>query len=248
MKIQLRHRYDEVISVENLVLAWKEFAVGKGSKSDVQDFNGHLMDHIFALHADLVKREYRHGGYESFFIHDPKRRHIHKASVSDRVVHHALYRACYQFFDRTFIADSFSCRNDKGPYKAIDRFQRFARQVSRNRSRACWVLKCDIRKFFASIDHGILLSILASHIPDNEILALFQNIVSSFETIVGSPVGLPLGNLTSQLLANVYMNRFDQWVKHTLKATHYIRYADDFVFFLIRKTTSRIYFLAWTVS
>ena len=102
--------------------------------------------------------------------------------------------------------------------------------MSRNRSRACWVLKCDIRKFFASIDHKILFSILASYIPDKNILSLFQNIIDSFETIVGSPVGLPLGNLTSQLLANVYMNHLDQWVKHVLKAKHYIRYADDFVF------------------
>ena len=98
-------------------------------------------------------------------------------------------------------------------------------KVSRNYTSGCWVLKCDIKKFFASIDHGILLSVLDGYIPDKKIMLLLQEIVESF------PHGLPLGNLTSQLFANVYMNIFDQWVKHSLKAKYYIRYADDFVFF-----------------
>ncbi len=230
MKVQLVHTYNDIISIENLCLAWQEFVVGKKKKSDVQIFARNLMDNIVELHQSLVNRTYRHGGYESFYVTDPKRRHIHKASVRDRLLHHAVYRILYPFFDRTFISDSYSCRNDKGTHKAVNHFRTLANQVSRNYTRSCWVLKCDIKKFFANIDHQILLSILREYIPDQDILWLLQNIIGSFSTELKPGVGLPLGNLTSQLFANVYMNKFDQWVKHKLKAKYYARYADDFVF------------------
>jgi len=223
-KKQLVHTYNDIISLENLASAWQEFVIGKKSKSDVQDFSLHLMDNIIALHEDLTNHSYCHGGYESFYINDPKRRHIHKANVRDRLLHHALFRILYPFFEKTFIADSFSCRIDKGTHKAIDRFRTMVRKVSKNQTAACWVLKGDIKKFFASVDHKILLNILTEYIPDKDIIQLLENIIVSF------PVGLPLGNLTSQLFANVYMNVFDGWTKHQLKARYYIRYADDFVF------------------
>ncbi len=265
-KIQLSHSYENIISLENLCLAWEEFIVGKTKKADVLQFASNLMDNIVSLHEDLVNpapqgcragRAYQHGGYESFYITDPKRRHIHKASVRDRLLHHAVYRILYPFFDKTFIADSYSCRNDKGVHKAINRFRQLVYNVSKNNTRTCWVLKCDIKKFFASIDHEILLSILGEYIPDKDILRLLKNIIESFETperplLPSSPlqrggrianpllhkgegrersrVGLPLGNLTSQLFANVYLNQFDQWVKHQLGSHYYVRYADDFVF------------------
>ncbi len=228
--IRLSHTYDDIISLENLCLAWEEFIVGKKKKQDVVNFAHNLMDNIVELHEALVNRSYRHGSYESFYINDPKRRHIHKASVRDRLLHHAVYRILYPFFDRTFIPDSFSCRNDKGIHKAINRFRTLDYRVSKNHQRTCWVLKCDIRKFFGSIDHAILFSILKQHIQDKDILCLLENIIESFNTEGKKGVGLPLGNLTSQLFANVYMNKFDQWVKHHLKSHYYVRYADDFVF------------------
>ena len=181
-KIQLVHTYNDIISVENLCLAWQEFVIGKKKKEDVQMFARNLMDNIVELHTDLVNKTYRHGGYESFFVTDPKRRHIHKASVRDRLLHHAVYRILYPFFDRTFIADSYSCRNDKGVHKGINRFRSLSSQVSRNYTRSCWVLKCDIKKFFASIDHQMLLFILKEYIPDQDIMWLLQNTVESFET------------------------------------------------------------------
>lgn len=230
MKIQLVHRYDNIISLENLFSAWCEFVGGKKTKPDVQLFARDLMDNILTLHFDLVNHVYFHGGYKSFFVNDPKRRHIHKASVRDRLLHHAVYRVLYPFFDRTFIADSFSCRNNKGMHKAIDRFRDLSYQVSKNHTRTVWVLKCDIKQFFASIDQKVLLEVLKQYIPDKDIIGLFQNILNSFHTEEKPNVGVPLGNLTSQLLANVYMNVFDQWVKHNLKAKHYVRYADDFMF------------------
>ena len=224
MKIQLTHSFEDIICLENLLEAWKEFEKGKKQKKDVQEFSMRLMDNIFSLHSDLINHTYNHGGYQAFKINDPKPRDIHKASVRDRLLHHAIYRVLYPFFDRTFIADSYSCRNRKGTHKAINKFCEYANAVSKNNTKTCWILKCDIKKFFANIDHQILPKLLQEYIPDKNILNLLENIIESF------PAGLPLGNLTSQLFVNIYMNKFDQFAKHKLKAKHYIRYADDFVF------------------
>jgi len=232
MKSVLHHKYEDLISIDNLLLAWKEFVKGKRNKRDVQEFQFSLMDNILQLHGDLENHTYKHGCYQQFKINDPKPRLIHKASVRDRLLHHAVYRILYPFFDKTFVADSFSCRNNKGTHKAINRFREFSHIVSKNNTKTCWVLKCDIRKFFASIDQQILMCILTKHFRlsrDNQrqnILNLLKEILSSFE-----PNGLPLGNLTSQLFANVYLNELDQFVKHKLKIRYYIRYADDFVMF-----------------
>lgn len=222
------HGYDDIISVENLLAAWREFVAGKRKKIDVQEFQAHLMDNISNLHQELKVGLYTHGEYFAFKISDPKPRDIHKATVRDRLLHHAIYRILYPFFDRTWIADSYSCRNDKGTHKAMNRFRKFARKVSKNNTKTCWILKCDIRKFFASINHKILLSIISKYIPDAKIVCLLEKIVTSFQS-TGLGVGLPLGNLTSQLFVNIFMNEFDQYAKHILKAKYYVRYADDFV-------------------
>jgi retron-type reverse transcriptase len=182
------------------------------------------MDNVFDLHYDLAYHTYKHGGYQQFKINDPKPRTIHKASVRDRLLHHAVYRILYPFFDKTFISDSFSCRDKKGTHKAINKFREFGYIVSKNNTKTCWVLKCDIKKFFASIDQDILINILQIYISDKDIIDLLKEIIFSFK-----PNGLPLGNLTSQLFSNVYLNELDQFVKHKLKVKCYIRYADDFV-------------------
>ncbi|MDO8517948.1 MAG: reverse transcriptase domain-containing protein [bacterium] len=231
MKKIFTHTYESIISVENLLEAWKEFLRGKKKKEDIQEFQARLMHNILELHRDLANKTYTHGSYQHFKISDPKPRDIHKAGVRDRLVHHALYRILYPFFDRTFIPDSYSCRIGKGTHKAMNRFRTFARRESHNHTKTCWVLKCDIKKFFASIDHGILLKILEARIADADILWLLREVISSFSSkiIEATPLGLPLGNLTSQLFANVYLNELDQFVKHKLRAEYYIRYADDFV-------------------
>ena len=195
----------------------------------MQRFGRRLFDNIWDLHDSLSNKTYCHGGHSDFYVTDPKRRHIHKASVRDRLIHHAVYRQLYPFFDQTFIADSYSCRLNKGTHRALNRFRNFSYRVSCNNTRTCWVLKCDIRKFFDSIDHKLLCQILNSYIPDEDIRQLLGNIIVSYHTDDLVSKGLPLGNLTSQLFANVYMNEFDQWVKHKLKAKYYVRYADDFV-------------------
>lgn len=228
MRIQLTHTFHDIISLENLLSAWAEFVNGKRNKLDVQIFGRDLIDNLIALHEDLSTKRYRHGPYQAFSISDPKPRNIHKASVRDRVLHHALYRVLYPFFDLTFIYDSYSCRENKGTHAALERFKKFSQHVSRNHTRTGWVLKCDIRKFFASVDHTILLGILTTYIRDNDVLWLLEEIISSFHSTAPGK-GLPLGNLTSQLLVNIYMHEFDYYVKHQLKARHYMRYADDFV-------------------
>ncbi len=212
-----------------MLAAWQEFIRGKRKKADVQDFQYRLIDNIFTLHRELKNKTYRHGAYEAFKINDPKPRDIHKATVRDRLVHHAIYRKLYPSFDTTFTDDSYSCRRHKGTHKAMSQFRAFAYQASKNHKHTVWILKCDIRKFFASIDQAILLDIVARYIPEKGINALIAEVVGSFHSTEPGR-GLPLGNLTSQLLVNIYMNEFDQFVKHKLRARYYVRYADDFVF------------------
>ncbi|MDP2668636.1 MAG: reverse transcriptase domain-containing protein [bacterium] len=228
MKTQFTHTFEDIISLENLLEAWKEFLRGKRNKKDVHEFEQNLMTNIIQLNKDLSSKNYAHGGYQAFKINDPKPRNIHKASVRDRLLHHAIYRNLYPFFDKVFTSDSYSCRLNKGTHKAVNRFREFAYKVSKNNTKTCWVLKCDIRKFFDNIDHKILLKILENHIPDKNIIWLLKEIISSFSA-KQEGVGLPLGNLTSQLFVNIYMNEFDQFMKHKLKTKYYIRYADDFV-------------------
>jgi len=228
-RIIFAEKYEEIISVENLLAAWREFLPGKRSKPDVQEFARNLMSNLLTLHDSLVDMSYRHEPYRAFVINDPKKRQIHKASVRDRILHRALYRKLYPFFDRTFIADSFSCRVAKGTHRANDRFTRLAREVSMNHKKTVWVLKCDVKKFFASIDQRTLLLLLDGRIADWRIMWCIQQIIESFPSGVAG-VGVPLGNLTSQILANVYLNELDQYVKHRLHIKHYVRYADDFVF------------------
>jgi len=225
-KIKFIHSYHFIISLDNLLEAWQEFLKGKRNRKDVQEFELNLMANILSLHKDLIDKTYRHLDYHAFNISDPKPRNIHKASVRDRLLHHALYRQLYPFFDRTFIYDSYSCRIDKGTHKAMNRFRELAFRVSKNHTKTVWVLKCDIKKFFASVDHSIIKKIINNYIPDQDIKWLLWQVIDSFET--SSDKGLPLGNLTSQLLVNVYMNELDQYMKHNLKAKYYIRYADDF--------------------
>ena len=202
---------------------------GKRKRKDVAEFSLNFTDNIFSLHRELADKTYRHGGYQAFKINDPKPRDIHKALVRDRLVHHAIYRILCLYFDRKFIFDSYSCRIGKGTHRAINRFRYFSRKVSRNNTKQCWILKCDIRKFFANIDHKILKNILAKCIADENVLWLLAQIIDSFSTEGKVGVGLPLGNLTSQLFVNIYMNEFDQFIKRELKVKYYIRYADDFV-------------------
>lgn len=230
-----KNLFDTVVTPESLFAAWDEFYRGKGNKMDVLYFERRLEQHIFQLHRDLISRTYRHGMYHGFHIADPKPRHIHKATVRDRVVHHAVFTVLNRIFGPTFIADSFSCRKGKGTHKGVDRVQKMIRKVSKNGTHPCYALKCDVKKFFDSINHDILLALLKRRIKDSDFLWLLQEIVESCSSNERervnalARVGMPIGNLTSQIFANVYMSEFDQFVKHGLRVKFYARYTDDFV-------------------
>jgi retron-type reverse transcriptase len=215
--------FEETISLKNLFLAWEEFSDGKMKKIDVLEFKAKLKDNIFQLYRELKTRTYRHSHYTAFSVCDPKPRRIHKATAKDRVLHHAIFRILYPIFDKSFIFDSYSCRLEKGTHRAVRRLQKFCRKLSRNNRRNIFALKCNIRKFFDSIDQDILLNLIQKKIQDKNALWLIEKIIKSF------PVGLPLGNVTSQIFANIYLNELDQFVKHNLREKYYLRYCDDFI-------------------
>ncbi len=204
-------------------MAWREFKKGKTKKIDVIEFQKNLKDNIYNLHNELKNKIYEHSAYFSFYVKDPKLRHIHKASVKDRVLHHAIFRVLYPIFDRIFIFDSYSCRNNKGTHRAINRLNDFVRKVDKNNTKTCYILKCDIRRYFDSINQDILLSLIKQKIADENAIWLIEIVIKSFSK------GLPLGSITSQLLANIYLNELDKFIKHKLKVKYYIRYCDDFV-------------------
>lgn len=223
--------FEKIISLDNIFSAWDEFYKDKKQKEDVQHFEFELEQHIFQLHRDLKSKEYKHGPYTGFYIRDPKQRHIHKASVRDRVLHHAVFSVINPIFEETFISTSFSCRIGYGTHRGVTVLEKMARRIQKNGTSACFILKCDIQKFFDSVDHNVLLSILRKRIGDKDTMWLLQEVVESYsspQSTIFEKKGLPIGNLTSQLFANVYMNEFDQFMKNSLKVRNYVRYTDDF--------------------
>ncbi|MBU1557950.1 reverse transcriptase/maturase family protein [Patescibacteria group bacterium] len=224
--------YKEIISTENLFRSWNKFKKGKTKKEDVLIFEYELERNIFKLHKGLKNKIYKHGTYKSFYITDPKRRYISKAIVLDRVLHHAVYRKLYPLFDNVFISTSFSCRKGKGTHRGVFWLEKIVRKISRNHTKPCFILKCDIKKFFDSIDHSILIKVLSKRIKDKETIMLLKEIIGSFSSDFSNLFerkGVPIGNLTSQLFANIYMNEFDHFMKQELKVKNYARYTDDFV-------------------
>ena len=171
----------------SLLAAWDRFAKGKSRRKDVQIFGRHLEDSLFLLRDEILDGSYCHSAYRQFHIFDPKHRIIHKAEVRDRVVHHLLQARLLPIFERLFIYDSYSCRDNKGTHAAVRRLEVFTRKVSENYQGSCWALKFDIRKFFDSVDHEILLEILRKKILDQRMMNLVANVVESFS--VSDPIG-----------------------------------------------------------
>src|SRR3989338_1441840 len=197
-------------------------------KPYVIEFEHHLKLNLVRLRKELLLQTYKPRSLETFIIRDPKTRKISKSDFRDRVVHHAIRNIIEPLFEKCFIFDSFANRLGKGTFKAIERFEHFARKVSRGFTRPCFVLKADIRHYFETVDHKILLSILQRRIKDKQLLWLIKIILQNYQTEAKGK-GMPLGNLTSQFFANVYLNELDQYIKHVIKAKYYIRYVDDFV-------------------
>lgn len=219
--------YDELISVENLLESWRMYKRGKIRKKDVMEFERHLEDNLFLLHKELRMGNYAHGEYSYFRISDPKKRDIYKATVKDRVIHQALYSYLGKIYEPLFIDYSFSSRKGKGTHRAVAMLKEQSFAVRRNRKR-CWAIKCDIRKYFENINHEVLLGSLKKEISDEKIMSLLNIIVKSFNAKSGK--GVPLGNITSQIFANIYLNELDEFIENkTGFKNRYARYNDDFI-------------------
>ena len=223
-----KNLFEEVCSFENLLKAAKNAQKGKRFTAGVLDFNYHLESNLLTLRDELLTGKYMPGDYRTFYIFDPKHRKISAAPYRDRVVHHAVCNVLVPIWDRKMIHDNYACRKDKGTHKAIQRFTQYARRYE-------YVLKCDIRKFFDSIDHATLKRLLFKQIHDQRLNVLLSKIIDS----TNSAIGLPLGNLTSQWFANMYLNHFDHYLKETLRCKGFIRYMDDFVIFSASKEELR---------
>lgn len=236
-----RQLYPQVCDFENLYLAYRAARKGKRSSATVAAFEFNQESELAQLQAELANKQYQPGLYHSFYVHDPKQRLISAAPFRDRVVHHALCRVIEPIFEARFIHDSYACRVGKGTHKALDRCQQFAR-------RHRYVLQCDVKQFFPSIDHAILRDRLAHWLADADVLWLIDRILTSGIGVLAEaytmawfpgdepaavqrPRGLPIGNLTSQFWANVYLDILDQFVKRELKVGAYLRYCDDFLLF-----------------
>lgn len=224
--------YSNLITTQNILRGYQEFRAGKKGKKDVITFESNLQNNLLKLQDALTHKNYQPGKYSQFYVKDPKLRLIHKATVVDRVVHHIVSNVLNRIFEPTFIAHSYSCRKNKGTHRGVLALQSMAMKENRNNTRNCWVLKCDIRKFFASINHKILLKILSRKIEDEDFYNLLLKIIESFysdrTTDLANKKGIPIGNLTSQFFSNIYLNELDQFIKHDLKIKYYLRYADDF--------------------
>lgn len=222
--------FESLVSLNNLFFAWDEFKKGKQQKPDVMIFERHLEDNIFTLHEELITEKYKHQPYYTFHIYDPKFRIINKATVCDRVVHHLCYEQLEKIFQPTFIYHSYSCQNGKGVHLAVENMSKALRKISKNYTVPVWSLKMDMKKFFASVDQKVLLNLLKKRITDDSFFNLLETIISAYRSDQGTGRGMSIGNLTSQIFANIYLSPLDNFAKHVLHEKYYFRYADDFLF------------------
>ena len=231
--------WSEITDFGNLLQASRQARKGKRSRPNVLVFESRLESELIKLQQQLRDKSYCPSGYHTFYIHQPKTRLISAAPYRDRVVHHALCQIMMPIFERTFIYDSYANRIGFGTHRALKRFTVFARQYP-------YVLQCDIQKYFANIDHEILKTLIRRKIKCKDTLWLVDTIIDHSNpqeapilyfagddllTPIERRKGLPVGNLTSQLFANIYLNGFDHFVKQRLKISAYLRYVDDFALF-----------------
>lgn len=218
--------FEKIFDFENLLNAAYQCRKGKTKGNSTLIFFNNLEENIIELQNELMWDMYQMSPYRHFYVFEPKRRLISAPHFRDRVIHRAIYNIIEPLFDKRYIYDSYACRRNKGTHKGADRAQKFIRRVESKHGKA-HALKADISRYFSSIDHHILKSLLNEKLQCNRTKALlFYIIDNSPSDALG--VGIPLGNLTSQIFANVYLNELDQYVKQILKIKEYARYMDDF--------------------
>lgn len=214
--------FNTVFSKDNLYLAYLDARKGKRKKRACFEFEKNLGAEIDALYQEIHNGIYTPQPYFKFTVYEPKERIIHAPAFKDIVVQHAIYRIIYNIFNRTFISTSFACRIGYGTHKASDYTQNALRQYDTD----LYTLKLDIRKFFYSMNRNILRSLIEQKIKDKQLVDVMM-----LFTIMDSPIGIPIGNLLSQIYALIYLNPLDHFVKRVLKIKHYVRYVDDFILF-----------------
>lgn len=228
---RIGYLYDSIADIDNLWHAFVKAKRGRESKSSVNLFLKKSSQEIIKLHKMLVNEQVDVGTYHCFRIFEPKERVICAASFSDRVLHHAIMNVCHPYFESFQIFDSYATRIGKGQYAALNRAVLFSREYS-------WFCKLDVRKYFDSVDHALLLSFLGRRFKDERLLRLFKLIIQSYSTV--NSKGLPIGNLTSQYFANFYLAHADHFIKETLKAKAYVRYMDDMVLWANNKVELKL--------
>ena len=233
-----KHLFEEVVSFDNLLGAARDALRGRRLRQPGASFYASLEQHVVDLQSELSSETYQPGDYHYFRIYEPKERVVAAAPFRDRVVHHAIVRVVQPIFEKRFIEDSFASRPGKGTHAAMRRASQFAQRFP-------YALKCDVQRYFPSIDHGLLMSLVQRAIGDERLLTLIARILNTHQDSVRQvwphggdlfdvqlhKCGLPIGNLTSQFLANVYLDSLDQFVKHELRVKGYVRYLDDFLLF-----------------
>lgn len=241
---KISNLYEQIYDFENLYQAYLNARKNKRFRADVLKFSASLEENLIQIQNELMWHTYEVGRYKEFYVYDPKKRLIMALDFKDRVVQWAIYRQLNPLLDRRFIEDSFGCRIGKGTHRAADRLQYWLRQADRKPSRH-YYLKLDIAKYFYRIDHEALIKILRKKIADEQLMQLLEKIINCDDVKFGIPigidadqcekedrlseVGIPIGNLTSQMFANLYLNELDQYAKHTLKLHYYLRYMDDII-------------------
>jgi retron-type reverse transcriptase len=209
----------------NIWSAWRRFRVGKRPSHSIDEYEYHLVANLDSLARGITNGTYRHGGYQHALVSEKKRRDLAVAAVRDRVVHRLVHDELVQLFDHRFDPDVWSCRKGKGLHACLARTQQLLK-----RHPYSYVWRADITKFFDNIDHQVLKTCLRRVVQETTLLYLCDEIINSYYK--GSPnKGVPIGNLTSQIFANVYLNEFDRYVRHQLKPLSYVRYGDDALLF-----------------
>ena len=225
--------YSKVCDLENIYSAYLKGRKCKRYKNEILRYTKNIEKQLLEINYELNNRRYCHGNYYEFVVNDSKKRVIKAAPFKDRIIHHALCNIIEPIFDKKFIYDSYACRKGKGLHKAIKRFKQFLRILKTKNNLVnydnIYCLKCDIVKYFQNVDKSILIKLIKNKIQDKRILKLIEIILDS------NKIGLPIGNLTSQLFANIYLHELDFYIKNVLKCKYYIRYMDDFVILGLNK-------------
>jgi len=219
---------EQIIDWDNLLEAHRLARRGKRDRHEVAMFEANLWEELGALQMEMLWGAYQPGRYRSFLVYEPKRREILAAPYRDRVAQHAICSVCGPLWDRAMIDDTFACRPGKGTHVGADRVEQWLRGM--DATGPVWVVKMDVSKYFASIRHDIARSVVRDKISCPATLRLLDRIIgSTADPRDPDPVGIPVGNLTSQWIANLVGNRIDQWAKRELGLRRYARYMDDMV-------------------